>query len=161
MPYGRRSELSVRSSLVRTAPFSMAESSPESTEWPGHAHRSYPRDDSGYCDRLQLTQNVSCATAACMVMHPAVFEDAGRFDERSRGLEGVRAAGGAESSSRYTGVVGSLTHRFAAEVACVKERWEETLDRDPYYNPNLTLDGEDFGLAFPSRARRPWSAPRR
>ncbi len=147
----------------------------------GHAHRSYPRDDSGYCGRLQLTQNVSCATAACMVMRRAVFEDAGRFDERNLGVVfndldlclRLREQGylivwtpyaelyHAESSSRYTGVVGSLTHRFAAEVACVKERWGETLDRDPYYNPNLTLDGEDFGLAFPSRARRPWLAPRR
>jgi len=144
----------------------------------GHAHRFFPRDDSGYGDRLQLIQNVSCVTAACMVMRRSVFQDAGGFDERNLAVVfndldlclRLREQGylivwtpyaelyHAESASRATGAAGGKTACFASEVAYMKARWGETLDNDPYYNPNLTLDGEDFGLAFPSRARRPWFA---
>ncbi|MEG1639713.1 MAG: glycosyltransferase family 2 protein, partial [Ruthenibacterium sp.] len=34
--------------------------------------------------------------------------------------------------------------RFDAERARLKERYGDALLRDPYYNPNLTLDREDF-----------------
>jgi len=36
------------------------------------------------------------------------------------------------------------------------ERWADTIADDPFYNPNLTLEIEDFGLARESRAPRPW-----
>ena len=37
--------------------------------------------------------------------------------------------------------------RFAGEVRRFQERWKKELEAgDPYYNPNLTLDGEDFSL---------------
>ncbi len=35
--------------------------------------------------------------------------------------------------------------RFASEVELFRSRWEEELKKvDPYYNPNLSLDGADF-----------------
>jgi hypothetical protein len=37
--------------------------------------------------------------------------------------------------------------RFASEVAFMKQKWGRQLEYDPYYNPNLTLDREDFTLA--------------
>jgi len=30
------------------------------------------------------------------------------------------------------------------------------LQDDPAYNPNLTLESEDFALAWPPRVRKPW-----
>jgi hypothetical protein len=37
--------------------------------------------------------------------------------------------------------------RFAKEVKCFKSEWKDVLAKgDPYYNPNLTLDREDFSL---------------
>jgi hypothetical protein len=35
-------------------------------------------------------------------------------------------------------------------------RWGARLAADPCYNPNLTLDAEDFRLADPPRVARPW-----
>jgi len=36
---------------------------------------------------------------------------------------------------------------FDKEVKMVKSRWKNVLERgDPYYNPNLTLEKEDFGI---------------
>ena len=35
----------------------------------------------------------------------------------------------------------------------MQNRWgPEVLRHDPYYNPNLSLDAEDFSLAWPPRA---------
>ena len=38
--------------------------------------------------------------------------------------------------------------RFEKEVLFMKSKWGETLLRDPYYNPNLTLEHEDFSLSW-------------
>jgi hypothetical protein len=46
--------------------------------------------------------------------------------------------------------------RFRAERDLMLERWGEALLRDPAYSPNLTLESEDFSLAFPPRVRPPW-----
>ena len=35
-------------------------------------------------------------------------------------------------------------------------RWGFVLRNDPAYNPNLTLEREDFSLAWPPRVRHPW-----
>jgi cation diffusion facilitator CzcD-associated flavoprotein CzcO len=43
--------------------------------------------------------------------------------------------------------------RFRAEVEHMRATWGELLDRDPAYNPNLTLTINDFTLALPPR---PW-----
>ena len=36
------------------------------------------------------------------------------------------------------------------------DRWGAFLDIDPSYNPNLGLESENFALAMPPRAYRPW-----
>ena len=46
-----------------------------------HACRGLPRGSYGYLDRGRLEQDVSCVTAACMVMRSAVFRELGGFDE--------------------------------------------------------------------------------
>ncbi len=38
----------------------------------------------------------------------------------------------------------------------MKERWGDLLLNDPCYSPNLTLEANDFALAFPPRAVKPW-----
>jgi O-antigen biosynthesis protein len=42
--------------------------------------------------------------------------------------------------------------RFASEAAYMRQRWAGVIAADPAYNPNLTLDQEDFSLAWPPRA---------
>ena len=37
--------------------------------------------------------------------------------------------------------------RFQKEIATFAEKWPDILKNgDPYYNPNLTLDSQDFSL---------------
>ncbi len=47
--------------------------------------------------------------------------------------------------------MGARVHGFAKEIQYVKDRWGESLLHDPFYNPNLTLDTEDFALSWPPR----------
>jgi GT2 family glycosyltransferase len=63
-----------------------------------------------------------------------------------------------ESASRGPDADPDKIERFRAEVGYMMRRWGHLLDRDPYYNPNLRLDGADFGLAFPPRTTKPWLA---
>jgi hypothetical protein len=33
-----------------------------------------------------------------------------------------------------------------SEAEAIRKRWPEWARRDPYYNPNLTLNAEDFSV---------------
>ena len=52
-----------------------------------------------------------------------------------------------ESKSRGIDDTPVKQARFAGEIDLFRWRWEKELRQgDPYYNPNLTLDHENFGL---------------
>jgi hypothetical protein len=38
----------------------------------------------------------------------------------------------------------------------MRARWGAVLDRDPYFNPNLSLWDPTVALAFPPRVPYPW-----
>jgi hypothetical protein len=59
-----------------------------------------------------------------------------------------------ESLSRGSDMAPSKIARFTAEVNWMREYWGAKLDCDPAYNPNLSLQGGDFGLAWPPRKTR-------
>ena len=45
---------------------------------------------------------------------------------------------------------------FVAESQLLKDRWGESLNEDPYFNPNLSLHRPDFSLAYPPHHVRRW-----
>ncbi|MDB5393485.1 MAG: hypothetical protein JWM91_991, partial [Rhodospirillales bacterium] len=61
-----------------------------------------------------------------------------------------------ESASRGSDDTPDNLERFLAEIKVMEDRWATALAGDPFYNPNLTVSAEDFGLAEPPRAARPW-----
>jgi GT2 family glycosyltransferase len=142
----------------------------------GHAHFGLPRGEFGYFGRVALVQNLSAVTAACMVMPKAVFEEVGGFNEKDLAIAyndvdlclRIREAGYRivwtphaelyhhESASRGPDITDpNKIARFEEEASYVLTRWAHILNRDPYYNPNLGLDGA-FGPAFPPRINKPW-----
>lgn len=141
-----------------------------------HIHKHLPREHPGHFARLMLTQNMSCVTAACLIMRKAVFDEVGGLDETHLAVAfndvdlclRVRDAGyrlvwtpfaelyHLESASRGSDTAPDKIDRFRREIAYMKERWGQSLVEDPFYNPNLTLDAPDFSLAFPPRGVRPW-----
>ena len=42
------------------------------------------------------------------------------------------------------------------DLDCMIANFWRALQHDPAYNPNLSLDGESFTLAFPPRTAKPW-----
>jgi hypothetical protein len=51
-----------------------------------------------------------------------------------------------ESASRGYENTPEKLARFNREVAQVKSMWPDRLQNDPFYNPNLTREWEDFTL---------------
>jgi GT2 family glycosyltransferase len=141
-----------------------------------HAYAHRPRGYVGQIGRALLTQNVSAVTAACMVVRRDVFEEAGGFDEarlpiayndldlclriRARGYRNLWTPHAElyhlESASRGYEDTAAKRERFHQEIDYVRRRWGAALLIDPAYNPNLSLDGESFSLAFPPRTLKPW-----
>lgn len=129
----------------------------------GHSHKYHPRGRSGYMFRLSCVQNLSCVTAACLLVNKAVYDEMEGLDEEFTVAFNdvdfclrVRNAGYQvlftpyaqlyhhESISRGQDTKGEKRQRFEGERARLKGRFGDSLLHDPFYNPNLTLDMEDF-----------------
>jgi GT2 family glycosyltransferase len=141
-----------------------------------HAYRGRPSANAGYHERALVPQDVSCVTAACMVVRREVFLDLGGFDEMLAGAFNdvdlclrLRQAGWRivwtpaaalyhkESASFGRHNLGERGTQWAADYALMQQRWREQLLGDPYYNPNLSLDGlELWEPASPPRVVYPW-----
>jgi len=135
----------------------------------GHALKFLAREAPGYHWKPFLIQNYSAVTGACLVMRRNVFEEVGGLEEkhlkvafndvdfclriRERGYRIVWTPYAElyhlESASRGIDDTFKKYRRLQHELNYMKTRWGETLLNDPYYNPNLTLEYEDFSLAWP------------
>ncbi|MFN6944236.1 MAG: glycosyltransferase [Cytophagaceae bacterium] len=133
----------------------------------GHSHRGSPKDHPGYFARLDLVQNLSAVTAACLMVKKEVFLNIGGFNEkdlkvafndvdlclRLREKEYLNIytpyceAYHHESISRGSEDTPEKQERFSKEVQFMLNRHQKILAKgDPYYNLNLTLEKEDFSL---------------
>ncbi|TLM80010.1 glycosyltransferase family 2 protein [Microbulbifer harenosus] len=132
----------------------------------GHSHKHFPRTDPGYFYRLNLVQNYSAVTAACLLVRKSVFEEVGGLDEENLTIAfndvdfclKVREAGYRnlwtpyaelyhhESISRGDDTAPEKAARFQAEINHMRSKWSDVLLIDPAYNRNLTLDYENFSL---------------
>jgi glycosyltransferase involved in cell wall biosynthesis len=132
----------------------------------GHSHKNYPRWHPGYDGRLTVTQNLSAVTAACLMLSKKVFQEVQGFEEKLQVAFNdvdlclkIRKLGYLivftpfaelyhyESKSRGAENTQEKCERFTNEVKLIQTKWlSELRDGDPYYNPNLTLDREDFAI---------------
>jgi O-antigen biosynthesis protein len=136
----------------------------------GHVHRFLPKDNAGYCGRANLIQSFSAVTGACMAVRKQVYLEVGGMNEelpiacndidfclkvREVGYTNVWTPYAElyhhESASRGFDDTPEKIERSRKEVAYMQKRWGDIIKNDPAYNPNLTLDFEDFSLAWPPR----------
>ncbi|WP_411959322.1 glycosyltransferase [Pseudomonas sp. s4] len=137
----------------------------------GHMYRYAPRHWLGYWARGVLIQNLTAVTAACLVLRKEIYDSIGGFDEENFTItfndvdlclriheKGFR--------NLYTPYAELYHHEsktrglmaFQSEEDYFSERWKPYIQYDAAYNPNLSLESEDFSLAFPPRATRPWES---
>ncbi|MFL9870937.1 glycosyltransferase family 2 protein [Paraburkholderia megapolitana] len=136
----------------------------------GDAHKFTPRSGSGYFGRAGLISSYSVVTTACLIVRKSVYLEAdGLSEDLTITLNDidfclrVREAGYRNVWTPYAELYrhesttpgyddnSQQRPRLAAEVTYMQRRWGDLLMRDPAYSPNLTLDYEDFSLAWPPR----------
>jgi len=141
-----------------------------------NVHKRIPRTSFGYFGRAALQQSISAVTAACLVVRKDLYFMVGGLNYRDlpiayndvdfclrlsqRGFRNVwtpyaelyhhesATRGGEDTAAKLT--------RLMIEQNYMRERWKNQLSNDPAYNPNLSIERDDFTLSFPPRVQRPW-----
>jgi O-antigen biosynthesis protein len=139
--------------------------------WAAHAHNHLPRGSLGYQGRMALVSEFSAVTGACLLVRKSSYEAVGGLNEdvlkiscndvdlclklRKIGLHSVWTPFADlyhhESATRGFEDTPAKKARFAGELVYMQRHWGEQLKNDPAYSPNLTLEAQDFGLAWPPR----------
>ena len=137
----------------------------------GHAAKYIKKGDAGYFGRACLQQEFSAVTAACLLVQREHYRSVEGFDEthltvafndvdfclklREKGLRNLWTPYAElyhhESASRGHEDTPEKQARSQNELAYMIKRWAKELHHDPAYSPNLTLEREDFSLAWPPR----------
>jgi O-antigen biosynthesis protein len=124
-----------------------------------HVFKRLPGDDPGFFDLPDVIRNVSAVTFACAVIDREVFDVIGGLDEdnlpvafndtdfclraREAGYEVLYTP---HAALRHHESVTKVVITHPNEIAFLRERWRHVIDHDPYYNPNLTRQGDDASL---------------
>ena len=131
----------------------------------GHSHKYKKRGGSGYLFRAATVQDFSAVTGACLLVKTSVWDEVGGLDEKFAVAFNdvdfclrVRDAGCRIAWTPYAELIHyesksrggdekdpAKAARFASEQQRLYQiHSKENILDDPYYNPNLTRDREDF-----------------
>jgi len=130
-----------------------------------YSHRRFPEAAHGYFGRPHLIHNLSAVTAACMMVRRNIFEDIGGFDEDLTGAfididlclkireKGYLIVYTPYSVLYHYKLAGKCLQRLekydrnSKDFAYFNARWSSIITRgEPYYNPNLKVEGGDFTI---------------
>jgi len=137
----------------------------------GHGFKFLPKQFAGYYWKPFLTQNYSAVTGACLVLRKEVYEKVGGLNEVQLKVAfndvdlclKIRALGywivwtphaelyHHESVSRGADLTVRKYLRLQREIRYMQTQWTTQLAADPFYHPHLTIQFEDFSLAYPPR----------
>jgi len=132
----------------------------------GHILYGAPFGSIGYMGGLQIVQNMSAVTAACMMVKRKVFEDVGLFPPEFNNSYNdvdlcmrIRKAGYLivwtpyaeayhfESKSRGYNITHEKKRKLVGEMTLFKTKWKNELAAgDPYYNRNFSLNDANYRI---------------
>lgn len=120
------------------------------------AHRRMPRDAAGNMCRNQLISNFSAVAIDCLAIRRELFAELGGFDAATFGTSlfdadlclRLRSKGYRIVQTPYAELHGEPFARpyLETEFSAFRKKWRSVVDRDPFYNPNLSLTGRPFSL---------------
>jgi len=132
----------------------------------GHVFVGFYKDSPGYYNYLQSVDNTSAVTAACLMVRRSVFDEVGGMEEKleveyndvdfclrilDKGYNNLYVPDVVlyhyESATRgHPQQTKESYERHIREVKFFKDTWGKYIERDPYYNPNLSLDEGDYRM---------------
>lgn len=144
----------------------------------GHSYLGIEQDEGGYFANALLCREVSAVTAACLLTKRTIFDDVRGLNEQDLKVAfndidfclKVRRSGKKiiwtpyallhhhESKSRGFEDTPEKQARFQKEVLYMIDTWGELLQRDPYYNPNLSLTSTLYTPSDLPRLQKPWQS---
>ena len=126
-----------------------------------------------YRNLHRVAREVTASTGACLMVRRSVFDEVGGFDERlpvvgndvDLGLRllqrGYRNAWTPHSVLVHHESASRSDVAIVGDETTMRVRWRSLLkDGDPYYNPNLTQDHSDCGIAWDNMPRSDAGKPR-
>lgn len=135
----------------------------------GHAFRGAAGQDWGYMGFVRTAREYASVTGACMLTRKRIFESFAGFDEDNFAVAyndvdygfrlaeaGLRCVYCPEAEFFHLEGQSRGFRDNPREVVALRQKWGGW--RDPWYNPNLTLDNESFEVEArraPMRSRRP------
>jgi GT2 family glycosyltransferase len=127
----------------------------------GHAFKHFSENDPGYFSLARATRNYSAVTFACAMMRRSVFDEVGGLDAQNLAVAfndvdmclRIRERGYWVVYTPYSVLFHheSATrnmHSNPGEEEYMRRRWGGVIRHDPFYNPNLTREAEDYSLNF-------------
>ncbi len=134
-----------------------------------HIYLKREKEDTGYFNKLNLVQNYSAVTAACLAVRKELYLKVGGLDEKNLKVSyndvdfclKLREAGYRnlwtpfakmihyESLSRGSDLTEENLPRFQQEQSFMRDKWKDALIYDPYFNPNLYYHTTSTQYAFP------------
>ncbi len=141
-----------------------------------HIYLRKDKNDAGYFNKLNLVQEYSAVTAACLAVRRELYLELGGFDEKNLKVAyndvdfclKAKEAGYRnvwtpfaqlfhyESLSRGNDFDEKNYTRFMGEQGYMLEKWNDAIVYDPYFNPNLGFDTRTNQVAFPPRITYEW-----
>ncbi len=120
------------------------------------AFHGFPAEHPGVNRQLRMTRNYSAVSSGCSLIRREVFQKVGGFDKalprRFADVDlclKIRRVGYLIVYTPLAKLIGeaptSETDVIGGE-AIIRQRWSDVLERDPYYNPNLSRERADFSL---------------
>ena len=125
-------------------------------------------NDFGYFGRAALVQDLSAVASSCLVVPRSVFQDLDGFNTQALGSDcfdvdlclKARKSGLRVLWTPYSVLQDSRHGRdarpAAPAVSYMRDTWQGELHLDPFYNPNLRLEGPQTHQASPPRKRFSW-----
>jgi GT2 family glycosyltransferase len=127
---------------------------------PIHPYYGDPGKEVGYWGANFLTRNTSAVTGACMMTRADLFHELGGFNEAFplnyndvdyclRVMGNGKRVVFTPYAQLYHYEGATKSGIFAHELEAFKKRWYDKWSRDPYYNPNLSINYHDFRIQTP------------